>query len=192
MLKMTIEKSLQLLVDGNKRFHSEKSVRHDISIGKRTSLAVGGQHPYALIVGCSDSRVPPEIIFDCGLGDLFVVRTAGNIVDDICMGSIEYGAEHLNIPLIVVLGHEGCGAVQAAVNGVEADGCLRKIMNRIGVSLKAVADSENVCSACEDENIRSTVRQIKENHIIGELIGKGEVQVIGAKYGLGDGVVSFF
>ena len=189
---MTIKKALQLLVDGNKRFYSEKSAQHDISIGKRTSLADGGQHPYALIVGCSDSRVPPEIIFDCGLGDLFVVRTAGNVVDDICMGSIEYGTEHLNIPIIVVLGHEGCGAVQAAVNGGEADGCLRKIINRISVSLKAVSDAENVFTACEDENIRSTVRQIKENHIIGELIGKGEVLVIGAKYGLRDGVVSFF
>ena len=186
------DQALHLLVQSNKRFCSEKHDHHDLSHKKRTELAENGQSPYALIVCCSDSRVPPEIIFDCGLGDLFVVRTAGNVVDDVCMGSIEYGAEHLNISLIVVLGHEGCGAVQATVNGGESDGCLSKIIERISVSLKAAEGADNIYAACEDENIRSTVQQIKENHVISGLVNDGKVMVIGAKYGLRDGIVSFF
>ena len=189
---MNKETALQKLIDGNKRYTADKSAARDISQSRRTDLADNGQHPFALIVGCSDSRVPPELIFDCGLGELFVVRTAGNVVDEFCMGSIEYGAEHLHLPVIVVLGHEGCGAVQATVNGGEVHGCLGKIMEHIGEAHKTVAGAENVYTACEDENIRRTVRQIEENPVIKELLGKGETCVIGAKYGLCDGAVSFF
>ena len=189
---MDKDKAFQLLAQGNKGFFTNEFEQHDLSLEKRTILADKGQSPFALIVGCSDSRVPPEIVFSCGLGDLFVVRTAGNVVDDVCMGSIEYGAEHLNIPLIVVLGHEGCGAVQATINGEESDGCLCNILKRISTSLEAVKGMDNIYAACEDENIRNTVRQIKENHVISSLINKNEVTVVGAKYGLKSGIVTFF
>ena len=189
---MDKDKALQLLTQGNERFSSGTFEQYNFSTEKRISLANKGQHPYALIIGCSDSRVPPEIIFNSDLGELFVVRTAGNVVDSVCMGSIEYGAEHLHIPLIIVLGHEGCGAVQATVDGGHSCGCLNEILKKINISLEAVSDSDNLYIACENENIRNTIRQIKGNSVIAGLLEKGDVTVIGAKYGLRDGVVTFF
>jgi carbonic anhydrase len=115
---MTPDQALSALVEGNQRFVSGHSKHPDQSMARVKEL-VGTQHPFATVLGCSDSRVDPDIIFDQGLGDLFPVRVAGNIVDDAVLGSIEYAVEHLNCPLVVVLGHEGCGAITAAVNGGE-------------------------------------------------------------------------
>lgn len=180
------------LIAGNKRFINESSGWYDAGEKKREKLAVDGQEPFALIIGCSDSRVPPEVIFDRGLGDLFVIRTAGNVVDDVCLGSVEYGAEHLGIPLIVVLGHESCGAVKATVEGGEVHGCLKSVVDKIDVSLKKVTGSADLPCACEDENVRTTVATIKANPIIKELIDAGKTTVVGAKYGIKSGLVTFF
>jgi carbonic anhydrase len=106
--------ALDWLMDGNARF-AEGRPRHDFASQKRRMMLVEGQHPFGVVVGCSDSRVPPELIFDFGLGDLFVIRVAGNVVHADETASIEYAIEHLDVKLVLVLGHEGCGAVTAAL-----------------------------------------------------------------------------
>ncbi|MFM8394967.1 MAG: carbonic anhydrase, partial [Acidobacteriota bacterium] len=111
-----IETALKRLVDGNRRFQRNQPVHPHATVQRRVTLGLTGQHPFAIILSCADSRVPPESIFDAGLGDLFVVRVAGHIVDDAVIGSIEYASEHLGARLVVVLGHEKCGAVQAAID----------------------------------------------------------------------------
>jgi carbonic anhydrase len=197
---MTSSGSKELLVAGNERFASGKFGAKDLGLARIQNLSNNGQHPFALVVCCSDSRVPPEILFDQGLGDLFVVRTAGNVVDDVALGSVEYGAEHLEIPLIVVLGHEKCGAVRATVDSVRASkhvhGCIRSITDIIKKSLDkvtadTVGDSPNVYEDCTDENIRSTMAEIEKNKIVGALIREGKTTVVGAKYGFSDGRITF-
>lgn len=107
--------ALQRLQDGNARFVADHAVTHDLGDQRRHEL-VGGQHPFAIVLACADSRVPPELLFDQGLGDLFVIRVAGNVVDPAILGSIEYAVDHLGVQLVVVLGHEACGGVQAVLD----------------------------------------------------------------------------
>ncbi len=110
----TAEQAWQRLKDGNQRFAADRLEGKDVDAARRQELTAG-QHPFAIVLSCADSRVPPEIIFDQGLGKLFVVRVAGNISEPFALGSIDYAVEHLHVPLIVVLGHEKCGAVAAAL-----------------------------------------------------------------------------
>ena len=112
---LTADESLARLMEGNKRFVKRKAQHPDQSLAHLREIEPG-QHPFAIVLGCSDSRVSPEVVFDQGLGDLFVIRVAGNVTDDAVVGSVEYAVEHLKTPLVVVLGHQGCGAVQAAVS----------------------------------------------------------------------------
>ena len=188
----TITEAKRRLIEGNKRFASEKTKMTDIGKAKRQNLLENGQNPFAVIVCCSDSRVPPEIIFDLGLGDLFVIRTAGNIVDEIGFGSIEYAVVHLHVPLVVVLGHDHCGAVQATVEGnADTDGTAH-IVAKIRRSLERVKDSAELYTACEDENIRQTVKEVANRSSIGLLANEGKVEVTGAKYCMQTGKVTFF
>lgn len=194
-MTMTSSESKNMLVAGNGRFISDAMNCGNLGRDRIRDLSENGQHPFALVVCCSDSRIPPELVFDQGLGDLFVVRTAGNVVDDVALGSIEYGAEHLGIPLIVVLGHEKCGAVKATVDsngGKGVHGCIKSITDIIKISLDKVGASGNVYEACTDENIRNTIIEIKNNTIIAELIHEGKTAVVGAKYGIDDGKVTFW
>ena len=177
---MTASQSRKMLLEGNERFIAGKQTA-DLSISRRDELTTSGQHPFAVIICCSDSRVPPELIFDQGLGDLFIIRTAGNVVDDVALGSIEYGAEHLGVPLIVVLGHENCGAVKATVDGGEVHGCIHSIVDKISPSLDKVRGAADLYGACEDENIRSVCDEIISNKIISALINEGKTEVVGAK-----------
>ncbi len=189
---MTALESKNKLILGNERFVAGNPTVKDFGDSKRRDLSLNGQHPFAVILCCSDSRVPPEIVFDQGLGELFVVRTAGNVVDDVVLGSIEYGAEHLGIPLIVVLGHEKCGAVKATVDAHgEVSGCIKAITDRIGKSYSKVSASRNAYEACEDENICNTVSVIRDNPLIKHLINGGKTEVIGAKYAIETGKVTF-
>ena len=121
----------QLLIEGNARFISGKTLSKDLSSTRRIDLMKNGQHPFAVIVSCSDSRVPPELLLDQALGDLFVIRVAGNVITPVELGSVEYAVEHLKAPLVVVLGHEGCGAVTAAVQGGEIPGSISAITDKI-------------------------------------------------------------
>src|SRR6476661_5513416 len=111
---LSADDALAKLMAGNQRYTRHKEQHPDESLARRKEL-IGGQHPFAIVLGCADSRVSPELLFDQGLGDLFVIRVAGNIADDAILGSIEYAIEHLGAKLILVLGHEKCGAVSAAV-----------------------------------------------------------------------------
>jgi carbonic anhydrase len=189
---MTALEARNRLIAGIDRFIEGRPAVKDLGESRRRDLSDNGQHPFAVVVCCSDSRVPPELIFDQGLGDIFIVRTAGNILDDIGMGSVEYGAEHLNIPLIVVLGHEDCGAVKATIEAHgDAHGCVKAITDKIGKAYAKVRDSHNTYAACEDQSIRDTVAEIKNNAVIKHLLHEGKTEVLGAKYALATGRVTF-
>lgn len=157
---------LQQLIAGNQRYASGHPLHPRQDTDRRTEVATG-QHPFAIIVGCSDLRVPPEIVFDQGLGDIFVVRVAGNVVDNQAMGSIEYAVEHLHAHLVVVLGHEKCGAVQAAIAGGEMPGHIGSITQAIEPAVeKARHEPGDLLENAIDENVLRVVNQIKTSEPI--------------------------
>ena len=178
------------LANGNTHFVHGRSAHPNQSVSRRDEVAKG-QHPFAVIVGCSDSRLSPEIVFDQGLGDLFVVRVAGNIVDDNALGSIEYAVEHLGARLIVVLGHEKCGAVAAAVASDHADGHVDSIVKAIQPAVvKAKAEQGDVVDNAVKENVRQVVAEIRSSEpVLAKLVKSGKIRVIGARYDLDSGKV---
>ena len=179
------DEALSRLLAGNARFVAHKERHPDESLGRRREL-VSGQHPFAVILGCADSRVAPELLFDEGLGDLFVIRVAGNIVDDAILGSIEYAVEHLGTKLIVVLGHEKCGAVSAAVSSENAPGHLSALVSAIRPSVLATASSPgDRVHNCVVDNVRRVARQIRDSEpVLKEGTQHGGVKVIAADYEL--------
>lgn len=183
--------SLNKLFEGNSRFISGESNHGNQSLDRVKDVAKG-QHPFAIIVGCSDSRVPPEIIFDQGVGDLFVIRTAGNLVDDIALGSIEYAVEHLHVPLIVVLGHEKCGAVDATLQGGAAPGQIQKLIDKIK---PAVDESLNLPGDKLDNAVLANIKRIVDQlinskPIIEEFLNRKKLNIVGARYDLDEGKVT--
>jgi len=183
---------LQQLIAGNQRYAGGHPLHLHQDTDRRTELA-GGQHPIAIVVGCSDSRVPPEIVFDQGLGDIFVVRVAGNVVDDQAIGSIEYAVEHLHTHLIVVLGHEKCGAVQAAVAGGEAPGHIGSIVRAIEPAVeKARHEPGDLLDNAVNENVLRVVDEIKTSEpILAHEVQTGDLTVLGARYNLAPGTVQW-
>jgi len=181
---------LQSLIDGNQRFASGHPLHQNQDSQRRSDVA-GEQHPFAIVVGCSDSRVPPEIIFDQGLGDLFVVRSAGNIVDDQALGSIEYAVEHLHAHVIVVLGHDNCGAVKAAVDGGDVPGHIGSITAAIAPAVETARhDPGDLLDNAINENVLRVVNQIKTSEpILGHEVEAGQLTVVGARYNLSTGTV---
>jgi len=190
------EEALQRIKEGNKRFVSGKYAERNIGPERRKDLYENGQKPFAIIVTCSDSRVAPEHIFDQGLGDLFVIRVAGNVINDVVMGSVEYAAEHLGVQLVVIMGHEKCGAVAAAVEGGEAGGFIGSIINKIVHHVKKAIDdgvsADCLCEAAADENVKAAVEEAKESDLIDHLVEAGTLKVVGAKYNLCSGEVVWF
>jgi carbonic anhydrase len=195
---ITPEAALQRLRAGNARYVSGKTTHPDQSAARRKKLA-GGQKPFATILACADSRVSPELIFDQGLGDLFVIRVAGNVVDDTVMGSVEYAAIHLNCPLVMVLGHEHCGAVTAAVAAAsgksgeeDKDTKIGALANLIAPAVKAVpADAPDKVEAAVVENARRGARLLlTTSPPLGERVREGKLQIVSARYSLDDGRVS--
>jgi len=189
------DSALELLISGNNRFVSESVLEDNLSKNKRSELKVNGQKPFAVIVTCSDSRVAPELLFDQGLGDLFVIRVAGNVLDSVGLGSVEYAVEHLGTPLIIVLGHENCGAVTAAVKGGEIPGSIPSICKRIDPSIKKVKQTgatDNITDKVIDQNVLENVSILEKDQIIEEFIKDSKVKVIGAKYHLETGAVTYF
>lgn len=189
------DKAKQLLIDGNERFTSGKPLSKDFSSTRRETLMRNGQHPFAVIVSCSDSRVPPELLFDQALGDLFVVRVAGNVVTPVELGSIEYAVEHLKTPLVVVLGHEECGAVTAAVQGGETHGSIGAIIEKIKPSVdraKAMnLTGKDLIEMSTDLNMQNALRDISKSPIIIEGVEVNQVKMIGIKYDLDEGIFKF-
>jgi carbonic anhydrase len=186
------DKALARLKAGNARFVTGKLLHPHQSPGRRSKLAEG-QHPFAIILGCADSRTAPEVVFDQGLGDLFVVRTAGNVVDDVALGSIEYAAEHLGASLIVVLGHENCGAVKATLDGGKLPGHLPAIAQAIRPAVKASANQPgNALDNAVRENARLEARRIaRSKPILRKLVEEGKVKIVAARYDLNTGQVGF-
>lgn len=193
MKNVSPKDSLKLLEEGNARFVSDEVATKDLSEAKRADLSTAGQFPFAVIVSCSDSRVPPELIFDQGLGDLFEIRVAGNVIDSVSLGSVEYAAEHLGSQLVVVMGHEKCGAVKATLDGGEAPGSIGSIVEKIKPSVEKVKASgvaeDQVYEKSIDENIKNAIVEIEKSPIIEELVASGKLKVVGAKYDLDTGKV---
>jgi len=182
---------LQRLIEGNKRFAASKAEHINQSEERRIELAKG-QKPFAVVVTCSDSRVPPEIIFDQGLGDIFVIRTAGNIVDDIGLGSIEYAVEHLGVRLIVVLGHEKCGAVDAAVKSGHAEGHIQNLIDAIRpIVEKEKKNKGDLLDNSVKANVLMVVKKLNSSEpILKEFVHEKKLTIVGARYDLDDGVVT--
>lgn len=185
--------TLEKLLQGNNRFAAAHPLHPDESRERMGEIAKG-QHPFAVVISCSDSRVPPELIFDQGLGDLFVIRTAGNLVGGLEIGSVEYAVEHFQVPLILVLGHEQCGAIKAFVEGGEAPGHIKDIVDSIKaeVEISAIAkDDKDRLEHCIEANLRHVTLQLQEqSSIIREKIEKGELRIVTGRYDLEKGDVT--
>jgi carbonic anhydrase len=183
------ETALGKLKEGNARFVSSKDSSTKPTAAKRAETGQS-QHPFAIILGCADSRVPPEIVFDQNIGDLFVVRTAGNLVDDHALGSIEYAVEHLGARLIVVLGHERCGAVTAALASDTAPGHVESLVRDIQPAVKATKGKEgDVLDLTIAENARLMAARIHSDAKLGDLAK--DLRVMSATYDLDTGEVKW-
>ncbi len=200
--------ALQRLMDGNQRFVANRLNDPNRSPQRRTALAQS-QQPFATILGCVDSRVPPELVFDRGLGDLFVIRTAGQVVDEAVLGSIEFGSFELKIPLIMVLGHERCGAIKASIEALEHEGKPSKhgksehgehgpLPGEIGYlvkNLKPAIDkahswgmgdlAENAMRA----NVSMIVQRLKKSPVLAAAEESGRLKIVGGRYDLDSGAV---
>ena len=179
--KIPAKEALERLMQGNRIFREGK-IHLLAETSEMPYLVSHGQHPYATVITCSDSRVPPEFIFDCGLGELFVIRTAGNVVSDFEVGSVEYAAAHLGTHLVMVMGHANCGAVGSTVEAHTNEGCLGTILKEIEPSVieaKATAAAQDVVRIAEDLNVMRAVKKLRGNPVLRQVEG---LMIIGAKY----------
>ena len=196
---MTADEILEQLMAGNQRYVAKNTTHQHHEDMARMSEVAMRQQPIAVILGCSDSRVLPEFIFDRGIGDLFVIRVAGNVLDDVVLGSIEYAVEHFGICLVIVLGHERCGAVTAAVRHLQVYGHVNAVMRAIEPAVAMVQDTDPepisqrerfANEAAVIANIKLTVKGIEASApILAELVDRGKLKVVGARYDLDDGLV---
>lgn len=200
---MTANEAMQRLKEGNQRFVT--GVRSVDTIVKQMQRAdfVEGQAPFAVILGCSDSRVPAEIVFDQGLGDLFVIRVAGNIVAPSQVGSVEFAVEQFGTPLVVVLGHTMCGAVRATIDELEKPSTetsfnLLSIVNRIRPTVEPLFqtelrnDPQKLMAVSIRANILAAVNHLRHgSQILEQLVNRGQLEIVGAEYSLETGEVLF-
>jgi carbonic anhydrase len=186
--------ALARLKAGNERFSNDASNKAPIERSRRTALA-SGQAPFAIVLSCADSRVPPEIVFNTGLGDLFVVRAAGQVIDHSVLASVEYAAEHLNVPLLAVMGHEFCGAVKAAIEtktslGPNLDFLLKAI--KPAVTRTARTPDDQRLKAAIMANVEQVINDgLGKSPILTHLVDSGKLTVVGAFYELASGKVTF-
>ncbi len=191
--KVSTAQATERLVEGNLRF-AQGHPQHPRQTADRRAELATSQQPFAVIIGCADSRTSPEVVFDQGLGDLFVVRVAGNVLDDHALGSVEYAVDHLHTGMIVVLGHERCGAVAAAREVVtshgHAEGHVESLVAAIRPAVEATVgqDAEATCR----ENVREVVKALRASQpVLRPLADAGKITVVGAYYDLDSGVVTF-
>lgn len=197
-MAMTPDQALERLRDGNRAFLDGKVDQVDLSAARRLALAKG-QAPFCAYVSCSDSRVPPELLFGRGLGELFIIRNAGNTVDTVAMGSIEYAVAVLDVALVVVMGHESCGAVKAAMSVVSDNARFPGVIgNMIEPIIPAVLEARNQSGDATEvavkQNVRRVVRKLREasDPLLIEPQRTGRLKVVGAYYKLDSGEVDFF
>lgn len=196
--------ALERLREGNRRFASDDQERNVLTTQARRKELVAGQEPFAIILGCSDSRVPAEIVFDQGIGDLFVIRVAGNIVASSQVGSIEFAAEMFGTRLVVVLGHSLCGAVKATLDELERptenrSPNLRSIVDRIRPSVETLMDTDlrhnpdALLGQAVRANILASVNHLRHGSpILEQLVQNDGLLIVGAKYSLKKGLVDFY
>jgi len=188
----TADAVLSELKNGNAH-HVAKRYQHPHQTADRQRELASAQHPHAIVLSCADSRVAPEIVFDQGLGDLFDVRVAGNVAGDPEIASIEYAASHLHVPVLVVVGHQHCGAVSAAAEGGEAEGHLPALLAMIRPAVEAARKQpgdpiENAVRL----NVENVVRQLHDSTpVLAELVGHGKLTIVGAVYSLDTGKVAW-
>jgi carbonic anhydrase len=197
---LTPDEALERLREGNRAFASDQPLPVNLGRERRQALA-GGQAPFAVLVSCSDSRVPPEIVFGRGLGELFTIRVAGNTIDTTALGSIEYAVEHLGVPLVVVMGHERCGAVAAAAEAVQrnthfpgAVGAMLQPIIPAVLAARAAHPEADLVDQSVRENVRQVIRHLREtaSSLLLERQTSGRLRIVGARYDLDEGVVDFF
>src|SRR4026209_1188086 len=185
--------AISKLKEGNSRYTSG-NLQHPGQTTERRSELTKSQHPFAVIVSCSDSRVPPEIVFDQGLGDLCIFRVAGNVIDDNGLGSIEYAVDHLNVRLIVVLGHQSCGAVEAAKETIAAKGKAPGHIESLVTAIKPAVDAtaKDDLDTTIKANVKHVVRALRSSTpILKAKVDSGDVKVVGGYYSLDTGGVTF-
>ena len=188
---MTIQEVVQRLKDGNDRFVADSLDGQLQDSSRRTSLT-SGQDPYAIILSCADSRVVPELAFDTGLGEIFVVRVAGNIANSSSIASIEYAVAHIGTPVIVVLGHESCGAVTAAVNGGDNGYNLNHLLAHINPAINASPAGASVNDVVKKNAEMTANELVGRSAIIRGAVESGKLKIIPAYYNLGTGKIDFF
>jgi len=191
------DQALQLLKEGNRNFVTDSPYRSVQGRDRRLEIA-RGQTPFAVLVSCSDSRVPPELLFSRGLGELFIIRNAGNTVDTVALGSIEYAVAQLGVPLIVVLGHERCGAVEAAVSVVTSNatfpGSIGSMIEPIVPSVLSIQkEPGDLLDNAVRANVRRVVNRLRNSEpILLDPLRQGKLKIVGARYDLDEGEVDFF
>jgi len=182
--------ALEKLLDGNRRYQVAKQVYPHQTAARRHALR-DGQKPFALILSCADSRVPPELVFDQGLGDLFVIRVAGHVIDDSVLASVEFAVAVLGVPLVMVLGHSQCGAVEATINGGELPGSLSKLVTAIQ---PAVAAARKLPGDLADNAVKTNARMTAEqllthNPLLKQSEADEQLKIVAALYDLDSGAV---
>lgn len=187
---MTSDEALKKLIAGNKRF-AERNMSHPNQTRERQDEITKGQSPFAIILSCSDSRIPPEIIFDQGLGDLFIIRVAGNILDEIIKGSIEYAVEHLKVKLVMVLGHSNCGALRAAISGGNVTDNIRHIIDSLLPSITKARELKGDIheNATKLNILRAVEKLMVTPPVLDTLVEKGHLKIVGAYYNLESGLI---
>jgi len=187
---MTATEIFNRLKEGNTRFTTD-SLESKLQDGVRRNALTGGQQPYAIVLSCADSRVVPELAFDTGLGELFVVRVAGNVANSSSIASIEYAVAHLGCKVIIVLGHQSCGAVTAAVEGGDNGYNLNHLLSHITPSLSAAGEGASLIEVVK-KNDELTVEELKNRSaIISSAVKSGTIQILPAYYHLDSGTVEF-
>jgi len=187
---MTAQEVLTRLKEGNQRFAEDKLDSVSVDQSTKNKL-VNGQSPYAIVLSCADSRIVPELMFNTGMGELFVVRVAGNVANTSSLASMEYAVAHLGTPLLVVLGHQNCGAVTAAVQGGDNGSNLNHLLDHIKPAIKG-SSNPNVVDEVIRKNIELTVKVIsRDSEIIKKAVDSGAVEIVPAYYHLDTGKVDF-
>lgn len=197
--KLSADAALALLKSGNRAFVADKPAQVPVGSARRLELA-RGQTPFAVLLGCSDSRVPPELLFERGLGELFTIRVAGNTVDDVVQGSIEYAVAELGVPLVVVMGHQRCGAVGAALavvgdNAIFPGSIGRMVEPIVPAVLQSRGQSGDPFANAVRENVRRVVRHLRaetDEPVLAAGLHAKQLRVVGAYYDLDTGAVDFF
>jgi carbonic anhydrase len=193
----TAEQALERLKAGNQRFVNGEARFPTVQKDVLADLAKG-QAPYATILGCSDSRVPPELVFDAGFGELFIIRVAGNVLGPTIAGTMQYAGTHLRTPLMVILGHEGCGAVQAALasryEGTKFRSRIEVLLENILPALNGLdptLPAEQLLHEAVEANVRWTLQEVRESPEARTRLAQGDIRLVGAVYELSSGVVRF-